>query len=79
MDSRLDKQRFFENNNASFMIPKKFEYTPARRDETETIMQKSVIDELEGKAEKSLNCIIHKLNSAKPSQFDELFSNRKFT
>ena len=51
MDSRLDKQRFFENNNASFMIPKKFEYTPARRDETETIMQKSVIDELEGKAE----------------------------
>ena len=27
LDSRLDKQRFFEANNSSFMIPKKFEYT----------------------------------------------------
>ena len=52
MDSRLDKQRFFENNNASFMIPKKFEYTPVRRDETETIMQKSVMDELEVRKQK---------------------------
>ena len=33
LDSRLDKQRFFEYNNAAFMIPKKFEYTPVRRDE----------------------------------------------
>ena len=28
LDSRLDKQRFFESNNATFMIPKKFEYNP---------------------------------------------------
>ena len=34
------------------MIPKKFEYTPARRDETETIMQKSVIEELEVRKQK---------------------------
>ena len=34
------------------MIPTKFEYTPARRDETETIMQKSVIEELEVRKQK---------------------------
>ena len=34
--------------------------------------------EFSGK-EKSLNCIIHKQNSAKPSQYDELFSNWNFT
>jgi SLIT-ROBO Rho GTPase activating protein len=33
MDSRLDKQRFIESNNTTFMIPKKFEYAPVRRDE----------------------------------------------
>ena len=33
LDSRLDKQRFIENNNTTFMIPKKFEYAPVRRDE----------------------------------------------
>ena len=33
LDSRLDKQRFIEFNNNTFMIPKKFEYTPVRRDE----------------------------------------------
>ena len=33
LDSRLDKQRFFEYNNTAFMIPKKFEYNPVRRDE----------------------------------------------
>ena len=33
LDSRLDKQKFIELNNNTFMIPKKFEYTPARRDE----------------------------------------------
>ncbi len=47
MDSRLDKQKFIEANNTTFMIPKKFEYTPVRRDETETLVQKSVLDELE--------------------------------
>ena len=47
LDSRLDKQRFFEANNSSFMIPKKFEYNPVRRDETETLVHKSVLDELE--------------------------------
>ena len=33
LDSRLDKQKFFEYNNTAFMIPKKFEYSPVRRDE----------------------------------------------
>ena len=47
LDSRLDKQRFFENNNASFMIPKKFEYNPVRRDESESLVHKSIQDDLE--------------------------------
>ena len=34
------------------MIPKKFEYAPVRRDETETIMQKSVMEELEVRKQK---------------------------
>ena len=29
------------------MIPKKFEYNPVRRDETESLVHKSVLDELE--------------------------------
>jgi SLIT-ROBO Rho GTPase activating protein len=33
LDSRLDKQKFIEANNTTFMIPKKFEYAPVRRDE----------------------------------------------
>jgi SLIT-ROBO Rho GTPase activating protein len=47
LDSRLDKQRFIESNNTTFMIPKKFEYTPVRRDESETLVQKTILDELE--------------------------------
>ena len=49
---RLDKQRFFEGNNATFMIPKKFEYNPVRRDESESLVQKSVMDELEARKQK---------------------------
>ncbi len=52
LDSRLDKQRFFEYNNAAFMIPKKFEYNPVRRDESETLVQKSIMDELESRKTK---------------------------
>ena len=48
MDSRLDKQRFIESNNSAFMIPKKFEYLPVRRDETE-LVQKAVVDELKSR------------------------------
>jgi len=29
------------------MIPKKFEYNPVRRDDSETLVQKSIMDELE--------------------------------
>ena len=43
LDSRLDKQKFFEYNNTAFMIPKKFEYSPIRRDETE-LVQKPVLE-----------------------------------
>jgi SLIT-ROBO Rho GTPase activating protein len=52
LDSRLDKQRFFEFNTAAFMIPKKFEYSPVRRDESETLVQKSIMDELESRKKK---------------------------
>merc|ERR1711963_480937 len=52
LDSRLDKQRFFEANNASFMIPKKFEYNPVRRDETESLVHKSILEELEARKQK---------------------------
>ena len=38
LDSRLDKQKFFEYNNTAFMIPKKFEYSPVRRDEVKSLV-----------------------------------------
>lgn len=33
LDSRLDKQRFLEFNNAAFMLPKKFEFQGHKGDE----------------------------------------------
>ena len=48
LDSRRDKKYFLEKNDAAFMIPKKFEYQPVRRDETE-LVQKPVIEELESR------------------------------
>ena len=48
LDSRLDKKMFLEKNEAAFMIPKKFEYQPVRRDETE-LVQKAVVDELKSR------------------------------
>ena len=39
LDSRLDKKMFLEKNEAAFMIPKKFEYQPVRRDETELVQK----------------------------------------
>ena len=33
LDSRLDKQRFLEYNNAAFMLPKKFEFQGHKGDE----------------------------------------------
>ena len=38
--------RFPEYNNTTFMIPKKFEYNPVRRDESEMVDQKPILDEL---------------------------------
>ena len=52
LDSRLDKQKFIEFNNNTFMIPKKFEYNPVRRDESESVRQKVVLDELESRKTK---------------------------
>ena len=52
LDSRLDKQKFFEYNNTAFMIPKKFEYSPVRRDESESLVQKPMLDELEMRKQK---------------------------
>merc|ERR1719264_1601263 len=51
LDSRLDKKMFLEKNEAAFMIPKKFEYMPVRRDETE-LVQKPVLEELESRKRK---------------------------
>ncbi|XP_040563935.1 SLIT-ROBO Rho GTPase-activating protein 1 isoform X2 [Lepeophtheirus salmonis] len=39
LDSRLDKQRYFESKNATFMIPKKFEFNPSSKD-------KNLLDDL---------------------------------
>lgn len=33
LDAQTDKQKFLELNNASFMLPKKFEFQPFRGDE----------------------------------------------
>lgn len=33
LDSRADKQKFMEINNAVFMLPRKFEFQPCRGDE----------------------------------------------
>ena len=41
--SRLDKKKFLEKHESAFMVPKKFEYQPVRRDETE-LVQKPVVE-----------------------------------
>jgi len=46
LDSRLDKKKFLEMNEQAFMLPKKFEYQPVRRDESE-LVQKPVLEDLE--------------------------------
>jgi len=51
MDSRLDKKKFLEMNEQAFMLPKKFEYQPVRRDESE-LVQKPVIEELASRQKK---------------------------
>jgi len=51
LDSRLDKKRFLEMNEQAFMLPKKFEYQPVRRDESE-LVQKPVLEELESRQKK---------------------------
>ena len=51
LDSRRDKKYFLEKNDQAFMIPKKFEYQPVRRDETEQI-HKPVAEELESRKRK---------------------------
>ena len=48
LDSRRDKKNFLERNDQAFMIPKKFEYQPVRRDETE-LVQKPVLEDLESR------------------------------
>lgn len=47
LDSRLDKQRFIEANNTTFMIPKKFEYSPVRRDEVRPYWELAQDDEVD--------------------------------
>eukprot|EP00096_Caligus_rogercresseyi_P000876 TRINITY_DN1143_c0_g1_i7.p1 TRINITY_DN1143_c0_g1~~TRINITY_DN1143_c0_g1_i7.p1 ORF type:complete len:1149 (+),score=380.76 TRINITY_DN1143_c0_g1_i7:406-3852(+) len=45
LDSRLDKQRYFESKNATFMIPKKFEFNPSSKDKS-TEFDKNLLDDL---------------------------------
>ncbi|CAL4060574.1 unnamed protein product, partial [Meganyctiphanes norvegica] len=48
MDSRLDKQRFLEFNNAAFMLPKKFEFQGHKGDETSVVVvNRSIQEEME--------------------------------
>lgn len=48
LDTRVDKQRFLEYNNAPFMIPKKFEFQGHRGDEENAVsVDKSIQDEME--------------------------------
>ena len=49
--ARLDKKKFLEMNEQAFMLPKKFEYQPVRRDESE-LVQKPVIEELASRQKK---------------------------
>merc|ERR1719206_1432692 len=51
IDARLDKKKFLEKHESAFMVPKKFEYQPVRRDETE-LVQKPVVEELESRKKK---------------------------
>jgi len=51
LDSRLDKKQFLEMNEQAFMLPKKFEYQPVRRDESE-LVQEPVIEELDSRQKK---------------------------
>ncbi|KAL5014667.1 hypothetical protein ScPMuIL_008937 [Solemya velum] len=47
LDAQTDKQKFLELNNASFMLPKKFEFQPFRGDEVRQISaQKQIQDDL---------------------------------
>ncbi|XP_064487016.1 SLIT-ROBO Rho GTPase-activating protein 1-like isoform X2 [Ornithodoros turicata] len=48
LDSRTDKQRFLEYNNAAFMVPKKFAFQPYKGDETSQVnVEHPIQDELE--------------------------------
>ncbi|KAK7080089.1 SLIT-ROBO Rho GTPase-activating protein 1, partial [Halocaridina rubra] len=48
LDSRLDKQRFLEYNNAAFMLPKKFEFQGHKGDEVnQVVVNRQVQEEME--------------------------------
>ncbi|KAK8383022.1 hypothetical protein O3P69_011505 [Scylla paramamosain] len=48
LDSRLDKQRFLEFNNAAFMLPKKFEFQGHKGDEVnQVVVNRHVQEEME--------------------------------
>ncbi|CAH1784128.1 unnamed protein product [Owenia fusiformis] len=48
LDQRADKQKFLEQNNAMFSLPRKFEFQPHKGDEVYQVSaQKSVQDELD--------------------------------
>uniref|UniRef100_T1IUP1 SLIT-ROBO Rho GTPase-activating protein 1 n=1 Tax=Strigamia maritima TaxID=126957 RepID=T1IUP1_STRMM len=48
LDSRLDKQRFLEHNNSCFMMPRKFEFSGLKGDESAQFhTDKNIVDELD--------------------------------
>ncbi|XP_022258054.1 SLIT-ROBO Rho GTPase-activating protein 3-like, partial [Limulus polyphemus] len=48
LDTKLDKQRFLENNNSAFMVPKKFEFQTNKGDMVPKLcLDKAVKEELE--------------------------------
>uniref|UniRef100_A0A6A7FXW2 SLIT-ROBO Rho GTPase-activating protein 1-like n=3 Tax=Hirondellea gigas TaxID=1518452 RepID=A0A6A7FXW2_9CRUS len=62
LDSRLDKQRFLKNNNAAFMLPKKFEFQGHKGDE---VCQVQVTREVQEDIEKRYAHLVKRLTGLK--------------
>ncbi|XP_043221139.1 SLIT-ROBO Rho GTPase-activating protein 3-like isoform X2 [Amphibalanus amphitrite] len=64
LDSRLDKQKFIEANNNPFMLPKKFEFTPHRGDQTSRY---EVDPEIQEETQKRYDALCRRITSLRTS------------
>ncbi|XP_076304091.1 SLIT-ROBO Rho GTPase-activating protein 1-like [Tachypleus tridentatus] len=56
LDSRMDKQKYFEYNNSAFMIPKKFEFQPHKGDEVNHVqIDKAIQEDLDVRHKQLIN------------------------